>query len=98
MRKAEETRELIYFFLFFPFLRLCNACGLHWAKVLKAEGKGDQKRVALLEAKRSQFMMTQKRGVCLFSLFYFLVFLFIYFNTIIFSPLPLFFYYLFPLL
>jgi hypothetical protein len=43
--------------------RLCNACGLHWAKVLKAEGKGDQKRVVLLEAKRSQFMMTQKRGV-----------------------------------
>lgn len=36
---------------------LCNACGLHWAKVLKAEGKGDQKKAHLLEQKRNQFML-----------------------------------------
>jgi hypothetical protein len=43
---------------------LCNACGLHWAKVLKAEGKAattDSKKSYLLEQKRNQFMMLAKR-------------------------------------
>jgi len=43
---------------------LCNACGLHWAKVLKAEGKGggnDSKKAYMLEQKRNQFMLLAKR-------------------------------------
>jgi len=44
---------------------LCNACGLHWAKVLKAEGKSgsapDSKKAFLLEQKRNQFMLLAKR-------------------------------------
>jgi len=44
---------------------LCNACGLHWAKVVKADGKGgiaDSKKAFLLEQKRNQFMMLAKRA------------------------------------
>lgn len=61
-------------FHYLYWFRLCNACGLHWAKVLKAEGKSgvgtDSKKAFLLEQKRNQFMLLAKRqDGCILSCF-----------------------------
>lgn len=69
-----KTYAYIPPFHYLYWFRLCNACGLHWAKVLKAEGKSgvgtDSKKAFLLEQKRNQFMLLAKRqDGCILSYF-----------------------------